>query len=61
VIDRHQQAVRFHQRGEDVLQDVFGIARVAHAPADEAAQPRPLPVHDAVDVVVVSRCHPLLV
>ena len=43
VVDRHQQTVRFHQLVEDVLQDVFGVARVGHAPANEVAQPGLLP------------------
>jgi hypothetical protein len=46
VIDRHQQAVRFDEGVEDVLQDVFGVARVGNAAADEIPQPRPFPVDD---------------
>src|SRR5258707_2567423 len=39
VVDRHQQAVRFHQLVEDVLQNVLSVARIGHAPADKIAQP----------------------
>jgi hypothetical protein len=46
VIDRHQQAVRFDEGVEDVLQDVLGVARVGDAAANEIPQPRPLPVDD---------------
>jgi hypothetical protein len=46
VVDGHQQAVRFHEGVEDVLQDVFGVARIGDAAADEIPQPRPLPIDD---------------
>ena len=57
----HKQAAvaRFHQRVEDVLQDVFGVARIGHAPANEAAQPRPLPIHDVGELFVLSGRHRL--
>ena len=38
VLDRHQQAVRFHQLVEHVLQNVLGVERVRHASANEVAQ-----------------------
>ena len=44
---------------EDVLQDVFGVPRVGHAPANEAAQPCPLPIHDLGELFVLSGRHPL--
>ena len=43
VIDRHQQPVRLDEPVEDVLENVLGIARVRHAPANEAAQAGLLP------------------
>jgi len=39
VVNRHQQAIGFYQFVEDLLQNVLGVARVGHAPADEIAQP----------------------
>src|SRR5262249_49531018 len=59
MLDRHQQAVRLHQLEEDVLEDVLGVARVSHAPADEAAQPGALPLDDVGDPPVLFACHPL--
>src|ERR1035441_10465027 len=44
VLDRHQQAIRFHQLVENLLQDVFGVERVRHTPANEVAQPGLLPL-----------------
>jgi hypothetical protein len=59
VLDRHQQAVRFHQLEEDVLQNVLGVARVGHAPANEVAQPGLLPLDHFGDPLVLFDCHPL--
>jgi hypothetical protein len=57
VIDRHQQAVRFDEGVEDVLQDVLGVARVGDAAADEIPQPRPLPIDDVGQPVRrIGRC-----
>jgi len=39
LINRHQQAISFYQFVEDLLQDVLGVRRVGHPPADEIAQP----------------------
>ena len=35
VLDRHEQAIRFQQLVENVLQNVLGVARVGHAPPNE--------------------------
>ena len=53
MIDRHQQAVRFDELGENVLQDVLGIARVADAPPDEVAQTDLFPLEDFGDPPVL--------
>jgi hypothetical protein len=39
--NRHQQAVRLHQPGEDILENVLGIRGVWNTPEDEAAEPEP--------------------
>ena len=54
----HQQAVRFNQRVEDVLQNVLNVARVTYAPADEVAQPGRLPLDCLGDPPVLVECHP---
>jgi hypothetical protein len=41
----NQQPVGLDERGEDVLENIFGVAGVRHAPADEMPQPRLLAVH----------------
>ena len=38
VLDRHQQAVIFHQFVEDLLHDVLCIGGIGHTPPDEIAQ-----------------------
>jgi hypothetical protein len=38
VFDRHQQAVRFDQPGEDLLENVFRVGLVGNPPANEVAQ-----------------------
>jgi hypothetical protein len=57
MVNRHQQAVRFHQLVEHVLQNVLGVARVGHAPPDEVAQPGLLPLHRLGDPLVPFECH----
>ncbi len=52
-------AVRFHQRVEDVLQNVLSVARVGHAPANEVAQAGLLPPDHVGDPLVLFECHPL--
>ena len=49
----------FDQLVEDVLQNVFGVARVGHAPANEVAQPGLLPRDHVGDPLVLFACHPL--
>jgi hypothetical protein len=61
VLDGHQQTVRLDELVEHVLQNIFGVARIRHAPADEAAQPRLLAVHDLGDPPILFAVHPLLV
>jgi hypothetical protein len=39
VLNRHQQAIRFHQFVEDLLHDVLGVGGIGHPFADEIAQP----------------------
>ena len=51
MIDRHQPAVGLDQLEEDVLQDVFDVLGVGHAPADEVPQPGPFPLDDADDAI----------
>ena len=53
MLDGHQQAVGFHQLVEYVLENVFGVARVGHPPANEVAQPRPAPLHHGGDSLVL--------
>ena len=60
MLDRHQQAIGFHQFVEDVLQNVLGVARVGHAAANEIAQPGLLPLDHFGDPLVLFECHPLL-
>jgi hypothetical protein len=57
MVDRHQQPVRFDQFGEDLLQDVLGIARVGHAPANEVPQARLLAADDTGDPIVLFSRH----
>jgi hypothetical protein len=38
VLDRHQQAVSFHQFVEDLLHDVLCIGGIGHTPPNEIAQ-----------------------
>ena len=59
VLDRHQQAIRLHQLAEDVLQDVVGVPRVGHAPANETAQPGLLPLDHFGNPLVLFEGHPL--
>jgi len=59
VFDRHQQAIRFHQFREDVLQNVFSIARIGHPPANEVAQAGLLLLDHVGDPLVLFECHPL--
>ncbi|HTM26665.1 MAG TPA: hypothetical protein VL225_15820 [Vicinamibacterales bacterium] len=59
MFDRHQQTVGFHQLVEDVLQDVFGVARIGHTPANEVKQPGPFPCDHVGDSLVLFACHPL--
>src|SRR5208282_2707413 len=37
VLDRHQQAIGFHQFVEDFLHDVLGVGGIGHTAADEVA------------------------
>ena len=59
VLDRHQQAIRFHELVEDVLQNVLSVAQVGDAPANEVAQPGPLSLDHFGDPLVLFECHPL--
>jgi hypothetical protein len=59
VVDRHEQAVGFHQLGKDILQDVLSVARVGYAPPDEVAQAPLLPPDHIGDPPVLFECHPL--
>ena len=56
LIDRHQQAVRFHQLVEDVLQNVLSILAVGHAPANEVAQTRLFALEHFGDALVLFDC-----
>ena len=59
MLDRDEQTVGFHQGVEDVLQNVLGIARVEHAPADEILQPGVLLLEHVGYALVLVACHPL--
>jgi len=39
VVDRHQQAIGFHQFAENLLEQIFHVGRVRHPLPDEMAQP----------------------
>jgi hypothetical protein len=56
VVDGHQQAIRFHEFVEDVLQNVLGVARVGDAAADEVEEPGAFAIHDLGDSLILI-CH----
>jgi hypothetical protein len=58
VFDGHQQPIRFHQFVEDILQNVFGVARIGHTPTNEVKQAGLLPHDHFGDSVVLFECHP---
>ena len=45
MLDRHQQSVRLYQPVEDILENIFRVARIRHVPADEVEQPGSLPLY----------------
>jgi hypothetical protein len=53
LFDRPQHPYRFHQLGEHLLQDVFGIGDVGDAPADESLESPGLARHDFRDAPVL--------
>ena len=53
VVDRHQQAIGFHQFVEDLLQKIFDVGFVGHPLADEIAQPGAFFRDDFGDVQVL--------
>jgi hypothetical protein len=57
VLDRHQQTVRFHERVEDILQNVLSVTRVGHAPANEVAQPGLFPPEHFGEPTIPIDCH----
>src|SRR5580700_4960435 len=59
MLDRHQQAIRFHQLVEHVLENVLSVARIGHAPSNEVAQPGLLPLNHFGDPLVLFDFHQL--
>jgi hypothetical protein len=56
MLDRHQQTVRFHQRVEDILQNVLSVAHVRHTLANEVAQAGLLPLDYFRDTPILFGC-----
>jgi hypothetical protein len=50
--------VRLHERGEHVLQNVLGVARIGHSPSDEPEEPGPLALDHLADPPVFLERHP---
>jgi hypothetical protein len=59
VLDRHEQAIRFHKFVEHVLQNVLSVTQVRDAPPNEVAQPGLLSLDRVGDPLVLFECHPL--
>ena len=59
LLHRFHHAVGFHEFVEDILQDVFRVLAVGHAPPDEVAQPGLLPSDRFRDPLVLLRHRPL--
>jgi hypothetical protein len=57
VINRHQQAIGFHQPVKNILQNVLSVSRISHAPADEVPQPGTFPLHHFGNPLVLFECH----
>jgi hypothetical protein len=57
MLDGHEQAVSFNQFVEDLLENLFGVAWVWYAAADEVAQPRLLPRDHFGDPLVLFKHH----
>src|SRR6202521_4202949 len=59
LLDGLHQAVRFYEFVEDLLQDVFRVARVGDTSADKVAEPSLVPINRLRDPLVLIRHHPL--
>src|SRR5580698_5780874 len=57
MLDWHQQAIRLYQFVEDLLQNVFGIARIRHPWTNEIVQPGLLPLDHLGDPLILFRAH----